>query len=146
MQSSVCLISTPPLCHHQGGCRAVMVEGWGVYSPIMPSGTIMPVTFRNLTFSTRQCKSAEEHRRQLDRLSSSRLSPSVALKAAVRSNNNSIPHKYGTGKMQAYWLGGKKAAAVCLCCLRRNKYFPCHSPQLRPGAESPQMSKTEHFG
>lgn len=28
-----------------------VVEGWGVFSPIIPSGTITPVTFRNLTFS-----------------------------------------------------------------------------------------------
>lgn len=33
------------------GDRAGMVEGWGVFSPIMPSGTITPVTFRDLTFS-----------------------------------------------------------------------------------------------
>lgn len=26
-------------------------EGWVVFSPIMPSGTITPVTFRNMTFS-----------------------------------------------------------------------------------------------
>ena len=27
------------------------MEGWGIFSPIMPSGTITAVTFRNLTFS-----------------------------------------------------------------------------------------------
>lgn len=41
----------PPPSSALRGDSAGMVEGWGVFSPIMPSGTFTPVTFRNLTFS-----------------------------------------------------------------------------------------------
>lgn len=42
--------------------------GWDVFSPIMPSGTITPVTFRNLTFSP---GGAERRGTSSDRLRSS---------------------------------------------------------------------------
>lgn len=57
MQSSICLISSsshsPPssALKEEGEARPGWWRRWGVFSPITPSGTITPVTFRNLTFS-----------------------------------------------------------------------------------------------